>query len=203
MKKFPILLVMFLILASGSFAQLNPVGDLQWMQWYEMPNNYFRLTWSPPAASADTLEGYNVYRDDSLYRFQTETILNHEEYTGNCSEDFVFFQGGGSFYMHVTAVYNASHQESAYIDSVYSPGFAIGVEHKFNSKTALFPNPTTGLIKSNLRDIQTIVVYDAFGSQVMQSKRKSEINISGNPKGLYFIKVMTTQKEFFEKVLLQ
>jgi hypothetical protein len=168
------------------------------------PNNFFRLTWEPPSASQDTLIGYNVYREDELYRFQTETILNHEESGGgNCPEDFVMYNGGQAFWIHVTAIYNSTQLESDYIDSVYCYGFAIRIEERRQSNLILHPNPTTGKIKVDIKEIKRILIIDQTGKIIKENKGKKEIDLSDYPKGMYFIKVMTYQGWFIEKIILK
>src|SRR5690606_39503594 len=62
------------------------------------------------------LIGYNVYRDNDLYRFQTENTLYNFEQSSNCDEDFLMYNNGLGFYAHVTAVYNPGSVESGYTE---------------------------------------------------------------------------------------
>ncbi len=191
----------FIIQSSG---QLNPINNLEWEHWYMCPHNYFSLTWETPNISQDTLIGYNVYRDNDLYRFQTETILCHlESGGGNCPEDFVLYNGGQSFWIHVTAVYNSTLLESVYIDSALCDGFYIKIEELKQSKLNLFPNPTTGKFKINIQDVKRILIINQSGEIIQENKEKTEIDLSNFPKGIYFIKVIKEQGELVEKIILK
>ena len=205
MKKLTLTILICITIILKLFGQLNPINNLDWQHWYVCPNNFFRLTWEPPNTSQDTLIGYNVYRENELYRFQTETILNHEEYGGgNCPENFVWYNGGQDFWIHVTAVYNSTLLESDYIDSVYCFGFAIGIEEEKQSNLNLFPNPTTGKIKVDIqKNIKRILIINQTGKIIKENKEKTEIDFSNFPKGIYFVKVITEQGEFVEKIILE
>jgi hypothetical protein len=207
MKKITLILILGVILTTKSFPQLNPIMNLSWQQWYIMPYNYFRLTWDPPEMSSsdllgDTLMGYNVYRDQVLYRFQTETLLNHEEGGGNCGEDFIWYNWGMPFFIHVTAVYNSSHQESIYNDSAYCPGLAIGISSINLQTPYLYPNPTTGRVKLNSPNIKDVRIYDQKGSLILHILENSEFDLSSFPSGAYFAKFIINRQEFVEKILL-
>ncbi|HSG67692.1 MAG TPA: T9SS type A sorting domain-containing protein, partial [Bacteroidales bacterium] len=49
----------------------------------------------------------------------------------------------GPFWMHVTAVYNTTLQESGYIDSAFCYGYAIGIIEYVNQVYKSYPNPFT------------------------------------------------------------
>ncbi|MCK4568894.1 MAG: T9SS type A sorting domain-containing protein [Bacteroidales bacterium] len=118
----------------------------------------------------DTLVGYNVYRETELYRFQTETSLYHTPAASNCGEDFVCYNGGESFWMHVTAVYNSTLQESDYIDSAYCYGYAVGIIENINQEYKAYPNPftTSTTIEYELTEPSRVqlTIYNAIGGVV-------------------------------------
>ena len=117
------------LLVSSSFAQLNPIQNLDLDHWYIYPNNYFILSWEEPDPSEDTLMGYNVYRENDLYCFTSELSLYHTPGASNCGEDFLIYGGGISFDIHVTAVYNSTLEESDYFETVHCDGFLIGINY--------------------------------------------------------------------------
>ncbi|MCK4678052.1 MAG: T9SS type A sorting domain-containing protein [Bacteroidales bacterium] len=202
MKKLTLTIIIGMTVILQSFGQLNPINNLEWNHWYICPNNYFILSWDFPDPSLDTLIGYNIYRDTELYRFQTETSLYHTEAGGNCGVDFVAFSG--DFWIHVTAVYNSTYLESNYIDSAYCYGFYIGIDERIQPKLKLFPNPATGIIKVDIqKNIKRILIINQSGIIVQENKEKIEIDLSNFPKGIYFIKVITEQGEFVEKIILE
>lgn len=140
MKKL-IALVLVTLISGTLAAQLQPVTNVQWNQWYS-GHNYFTFSRDAPIPTKEQLTGYNVYRANEFYRFQTSRTLFHHSDTSNCDEDFVMYNGGAPFFMHVTAVYNNGMDESGYVDSAYCFGFAIGMNKTKSAESTLCPNPT-------------------------------------------------------------
>ena len=195
--------ILIFVFIKTSFGQLNPINNLEWDHWYITPNNYFSLTWDIPNSSQDTLQGYNIYRGNELYRFQTETILNHlEDGSGNCGDDFLANEGG--FWIHVTAVYNSTNSESDYVDSVFCEGILIDVESISQLNTNIYPNPVTGKIKIDSQgDKNKIIVVDLNGKIILTEYNKKEIDLSNYRKGIYFIKIVIDRKEIIKKVIIE
>lgn len=199
-----IVMVMVTMLFRTVSAQLNPVSNLQWDHWYICPNNYFVLSWDAPAPSDDSLAGYNIYRETDLYRFDTVQALFNTGYNSNCGEDFVFYEDGGPFWMHVTALYNKDFLESAYIDSAYCFGFAIGINDPDVSNAVAFPNPTTGKLNFNRElNIQQVTVLDQAGKVVNQLKQVSELDLSSLPNGEYYLKIYTDKGEKTQAIIVE
>ena len=196
-------LLVFIGLTSQIFAQLNPINNLSWDQWYQTPHNFFYLNWEPPDSSLDTLVGYNIYRDNELYRFQTESQLYHTENGENCPENFLFYGNDNGFWMHVTAVYNSTNDESVYIDSVFSLGPMLGIEKIAFQKGKLFPNPTNGKLNIDYKTVKDIFLINQTGKILKEYKHESQIDLSDIPKGIYIIKVITEQGEFIDKIIIE
>ena len=199
--KITAIFITFCAFALSSFGQYNPVNNLEWEHWYVMPNNYFELSWSPPLPSQDTLIGYNIYRETELYIFQTGESLFHTEYGSNCPEDFVVYNNG-SFWIHVTAVYNSTQAESDYVDSAYCYGFAIGINNIETRKINIFPNPTKGIIKIDENNIKVVLITNQSGEIILESK-SNIIDLSDKPKGVYFIKIVTDNNAFVDKIIVE
>jgi len=75
MKTKLLFFLFFIAFMFSAFGQNNPVENLTFSQSYEYPNNFFELNWEEPAQPHNELLGYNIYRNDELFRFQTETTL--------------------------------------------------------------------------------------------------------------------------------
>ncbi len=203
MKKNLALLLLLFGLTLQIFGQLNPITNLTWYQWYQTPHNFFDLNWESPDSSLDTLVGYNIYRDNELYRFQTESRLYHTENGENCPENFIFYGNADGFWIHVTAVYNSSNDESNYIDSVFSMGPVLGIEKIDFLKRKLFPNPTSGKLNICYKSVKTILLINQTGKILKEYKPESQIDLSDFPNGIYLIKVITEQGEFVDKIILE
>ncbi|MDD2965325.1 MAG: hypothetical protein PHQ65_12675 [Bacteroidales bacterium] len=181
MKK--IFTYLFFVLAGYStFAQLEPVSNLIWHHTYSFPYNYLDLSWGAPQPTKATLTGYNVYCQNELYRFQVGRALFSLPDTNNCNDDFLCFNIA-PFYIQVTAVYNNGLDESGYFDSAYCQGVAIGEnDPKLNTK-ALYPNPTTGLLKimKSPTEVQQAVAMDLSGKVLFETTHDQLIELADRP----------------------
>ncbi|MCB0400471.1 MAG: T9SS type A sorting domain-containing protein [Flavobacteriales bacterium] len=81
-----------------------------------------------------------------------------------------------------------------------------GVEEIGTSNIALFPNPTRSNVQlTGLKDIDSIMVYDAKGSLVKQvtwNKRSDQYITLPDTKGLFFIQITTNGKEKLTKKVM-
>ncbi len=204
MKKMTFLMTLISV-ALSTLGQLKPVSNLTWSQTYVYPNNYFKLTWHSPSMPHDTLVGYNVYRDSILFRFQTDTILNHE-FIGmsNCPDDqFLWNNGNSQFYIHVNAVYNSNHIESGYIDSAYTYGYATGISEVIKDEINIYPIPSNGILKIDLQNYNKIEILNNDGSKVLEIKNATELNLRNLVKGIYYVKVSTANEVIIKKIILE
>ena len=84
-------------------------------------------------------------------------------------------------------------------------------QHNVNEKNAnaisINPNPSSGIFKLSLPEVSEVCVYNSLGEQVYKSTNSVSgvsINISSQPKGIYFVKVTTAEgKSWAEKVIIQ
>ncbi len=90
-----------------------------------------------------------------------------------------------------------------------------GIEQMLGEENSLeiYPNPTTGLITINneampagrqeLR-IMNVAVFDVYGKEVLKSEvgsQKTEVDLSQQPQGIYFIKVTTDKQTITQKII--
>lgn len=207
MKKTLILVLSIYI--TPLLAQLNPVQNLTWMHYYDYPNNFFELQWEAPAQPHDELLGYNIYRNNELYRFQTETSV-YNLYTQvfgivtNCTTDFLGFniQGQPSpngFDMHVTAVYT-SGAESDYLQTEHCVGTLLASTSFQSTKPQLYPNPTSGVLFLHNQTYTEVLVYSTSGQVVLREQHSSQLDLSSLPKGIYWVKLVSENNIQQEKV---
>ena len=195
MKKNILIGLISMAFASFSCAQTNPIKNLIWSHWYDYPNNFFNLTWNAPDVSInDTLIGYKVYRNNVLYRFQTETSLHHfMNSDNNTGEDFVY-NFTPPFYIHVKAVYNYNHIESSYTDSVLVQGAMIGLQEFKTSNINVYPNPTADYLSifGNF-EIKKLSIVDFLGREfskeitVINEDNDIKLDVRNIPNGIYFL----------------
>jgi hypothetical protein len=136
-----------LLLFSGYLnllGQLNPINNLQYWQDYELGNNYcpgyncFNLHWQPPDTGADTLLGYNVYKDNQFYVY---TINTSVACTGYYPCNYNDFYDDMPFWLTVKAVYNSDSLESIATDSVKVDALWTSVEEYDYHDIRIIKNP--------------------------------------------------------------
>ena len=203
MNKTILTLGVFLVFTCHSIGQINPVINLTWDQYYVTPNNYFELKWEEPEAPHDELIGYNIYRGDELYRFQTENSLYHLEEGSNCDIDFLFYNEGEGFLAHVTAVYNPGQVESDYTETVEIEGPLLSNKDIKQEKPILYPNPTTGILNIENVTVNKILIYDLSGKLISKLSSQHQINVSNLSKGVYLFKLISEEEIIVNKIVVE
>lgn len=193
----------FLLMAFSSDAQNNPVTNLTWQQEYVFMHNYFELLWEEPATPHDELIGYNVYREQELFRFQTENSLHNLYLGSNCGEGFLTYgDNPNGFEAHVTAVY-AGGTESDYIQTAWISPPALKNESFEKQQAALYPNPTSGLLNIDYPNPTQIIVCDVSGKKVREFKPEAQIDLEDFPKGMYLVRLVSDQGITTNKIIVE
>ena len=85
----------------------------------------------------------------------------------------------------------------------------VGIESTDNEfRITAYPNPTNSVFTIHCSHFQMreILVLDVFGRQIFQSTcnvYESSIDLSSQPKGLYFVKVYAGEKIYTEKIIVE
>ena len=69
----------------------------------------------------------------------------------------------------------------------------------------IYPNPTNGTFTiEGIPEKINVKVYNAFGREVYQNEPNlpAKVDLSSQPKGIYFIKVETATSTFFKKLVI-
>jgi len=79
-----------------------------------------------------------------------------------------------------------------------------GIEHNINSKDdiSIYPNPTTGKLHIEATNIENIKIMDIHGKQIF-SGIVTEIDLSTQAKGVYFVNIITDNGVKTEKLLIE
>jgi hypothetical protein len=83
-----------------------------------------------------------------------------------------------------------------------------GISDLNEANASVYPNPTNGriTISSNI-PINTIEIYNLSGTLIFADLKVNqplkEIDLSGNSKGIYFVKIYDGTKYFNQKVVVQ
>lgn len=207
MKKITFLFVFLMIAIPKSNGQINPVQNVTYSQTYQSPYNFFELNWEEPAQPHSLLLGYNIYRDNEIYRFQTERSLYNTYsqvfgFVSNCGLDFLEYNVPNGFLVHVTAVYEGQ-VESPFTETatVYPPALS---NDEFNSQEVLlYPNPTKGILNIENITLEKIIVYEIYGKELLAFSTTSKIDLSSLSKGIYLIKLFSEGKTITEKIVIE
>lgn len=199
------LLFIFTIIASSlGFGQVNSVQNLQWNHYYDYSNyqNIFSLSWQEPATPHNELIGYNIYRGNELYKFQTSTTIGCNPDWGITSGcDFINYNSGGSFTGSVKAVYEGNIESESF--SFQVGGIMLAVSDSRLKSLRIFPNPA----KDNLtfsEEISNIKITDFSGKVVKQiTSSEKSIDVSNFIKGIYIITATTKTGEVINKKFIK
>lgn len=207
MKKITYLLVFLLSFITKLNGQINPVQNLTYTQTYQSPYNFFELNWEEPAQPHNLLIGYNIYRDNEFYRFQTETTLYNlynpmYGFVSNCGIDFLEYNVPNGFLVHVKAVYEGQI-ESSFIETASVNPPALINEEFDRQNVLLYPNPTKGILNIENLNLEKIVVCEIYGKELMEFKPNSQIDLSNFSKGIYLIKLISKSKIVVEKIVVE
>jgi len=188
MKKFTFLFICELFFISQIFGQLNPIKNLVFKQQHVMFSscpgfNCIELTWNQPDVSAnDNLVGYNIYRNNILWRFQTYIgFMCNETGCPDSNDDFLNFSF--PFTITVKAVYNYNHVESIANESAYCAGLATEIKGNIFEKIFILKNPVVKgdeiriSIPYNLNEEYNIQIVSVLGQFMNLTNIYRENNI--------------------------
>ena len=188
MKKYLFLFICESLFISHIFGQLNPIKNLVFKQQHEMFSscpgfNCIELNWGQPDISLnDTLIGYNIYRNDILWRFQADIgFFCNEIGCPNSNDDFLYF--GSPFTIKVKAVYNYNHIESIANESAYCPGIATGIKENLFDKIFILKNPVERSndicisIPEKINENCTIQIISILGQSINRININRENNV--------------------------
>jgi hypothetical protein len=81
-------------------------------------------------------------------------------------------------------------------------------EDSFDDNFKIFPNPTNGILNiqtTNTGYLTGLEVYNSIGERVYQSgnlkTREASIDLSSNPPGIYFVKLLNSKKVYSRKIV--
>ncbi len=144
--------------------------------------NSVTLHWNEPELKPDeVLVGYQVYRGVTLV---TEDLVTETEFTDN-------YSGGGRLNYHILAVYSDGETSKSY-NIVYCEQTEGIDENGVRTDVVVFPNPANGVVYIDGVVADEVQVYNVFGQLVKTARGTNEIDLSTFPKGVYSIRIFTT-----------
>ena len=218
MKKTILILTLNVIVTFISFGQLNPIRNLYWSTAFSMTDQHMcdTLSWYEPIPSlTDTLMGYNIYQDSLLYGFTSDTL----HFCHGCFYDysssfcnFMNYVGPGYWYIHVTAVYNQSHIESSYNDSIYwnFNMWPVGIKEipdaDLNILSIIQDNSYTTINLNQTLDNGVLLLLNCLGQVVEKiplHKGQQEINFNSPDSGFYLLSLKTSKGNMVRKIVIK
>ena len=83
-------------------------------------------------------------------------------------------------------------------------------EYRWNENILVYPNPSSGYLEIDIKDLEltnaVLKVYNVLGDVVLKSfilNPISQINLSNQPKGIYFLKLQTEKGTATKKLIIQ
>lgn len=189
-------------LSQLSIGQINPVQNLQWHQMYDYPYNIFELNWEEPQSPHDEILGYNIYREDEFYRFQTEMWLGfHPEFESNVEEEFLLYNDGAGFIINVSTVYEGGFESE--FESVYCEGFMLNSQEQFVTNIQIYPNPVLNKIYFSEK-LKNIKIFDSNGKVIFtKEEATSHLSLQMCTTGIYLLTADTVSGKLFKKKFIK
>jgi hypothetical protein len=216
-------IILTILLLTGSmtiFAQLNPIKNLSFSQhdnymviYNCLSANCFKVSWRRPDNSSDTLVGYDVYRNDTLFAFTTDTVVQ-------CWGDAPclhpgFFENIFPCWVTVKAIYNKDSLRSIATDSINVYAIAIGIKEYDRETFNVLKNPVKTdenislFIPTNESSKSIIKIFSQNGQLIKQYDMGNVsgciINISTFQlhSGMYIIDLVLDNKTLTTKLIIE
>jgi hypothetical protein len=77
-----------------------------------------------------------------------------------------------------------------------------GINKSLKNKYEIYPNPTSGKISIKNSNVKQVEIYN-FRGVLVQSSNKREFDLGQETKGIYFVKFITKEGIFTEKIVLE
>ena len=88
-------------------------------------------------------------------------------------------------------------------DGKYSYSKVISVNTNALNFASIYPNPSNGIFEIFTENIVDIAIINMSGKLVLESTSNLHIDISDQPKGLYFLRVFDNNKCFYHKIMIE
>jgi len=166
--------------------------------------NQLQLNW---AASTETsIVGYHVYKSTTefgQYQKISTALVTGTTFTDtsvtNSSEWYMVrvvklqVTGSGTYLNPSTGIFI---QSSILLD--------VSNNEYRNSEVNIYPNPTTGIVCFDAKNIKQIVIFNSSGQTIRTvNSNEKTVDLSDLNKGIFFVKIITNNGTFLKKLILQ
>jgi hypothetical protein len=143
-----------------------------------------------------SLETFNIFLDDMTSPVATGITDSTYQFTD--------LTPGQSYTAGVSATYTTGESDIATID--FTVPLATNISDEMYDKISVFPNPTDGNFTVKAGVGYLIEVSDITGKIILKDELTSiqtEINLSEQDAGLYFIRLTNNESTFYLKVIIE
>jgi hypothetical protein len=198
----------------GILIKTDFAGSIQWTKKYQGQMQWFI------AGQSTTDNGYiligSIYlpaTSDAFYLVKTDSMGNScNDSTISMSENIITTQSG------ITNTQISSiGSENSTNTNIYKGGkfsvLCLNTSINENSEQPVFsiyPNPSSGIFTVNLRNCQAgakVIIRDVLGNCLLEKncrgETSQEINLSCQPRGIYFVELLSGEDRVVKKVAVQ
>lgn len=113
--------------------------------------------------------------------------------------------GSGFYQVEITNIYGCAAISAPF-------GCPNAIEENISSNIKIYPNPTDGIFTLEMRGQVTgksdyrIKIFNYLGQEIYDQEiliKKTEIDLSNKPKGIYFVQINTEERTYISKVVIQ
>ena len=166
----------------------DKMGNCVGMAEFENRDSFYKIVAMGDDPTTPEIDGYQegdllnfrMYRPETNETSDLEVTYNPEMNTGN-------FQINGL----------------SEVTQVKMP--ATGIEQTMETNIRIYPNPTQGIFTiEGINEKINARIFNAFGDEIYlnQLNLPAKVDLSSQPKGIYFIKVETDKSTFFKKLVI-
>ncbi len=138
---------------------------------------------------------YNPYFDSGEWQYR--------RYIKGCGDIYKHYATEMSytcFYCSELIYFKKGTEECGYPLTIPTSIYSI---NNTNNAILIFPNPTTGKINIQVENIKAIEVLNELGVTILKLKETNELDLSKQPKGVYFIRITTNNETINKKITKQ
>jgi len=144
------------------------------------------------------LTGYKLYRNATIYQEFDNTITTFVD--SNLDD--------GIYKYYISAIYTGD-EESRPTNQI-SVNVGVSIREIYENNFTVYPNPNNGVFYINSTENlekSEIKIYNCKGEIIntyeQNLNQNTKLNLENLPKGIYFIKIISENKNFTEKIIIQ
>ena len=194
----------------------NSIGDTLWNKTYNIPPWASCTSVCKVSNGGFVIAGYLSFPNDA-FLLKTDSIGNlkwlktFSDTLGGDDEGFNVKETND--YGYILVGYTQRNYDDLLLvktDSAGNPGGNLPVNDNFSFfySRAVFPNPSTGIFTvSSEKDLNgEIIICDVLGNEIIQQNinaKTASLDISVEPDGIYFLKIVSGKNISIQKLLKQ